>query len=182
MLHCIQEPAAADGIAGLGNSDALIEWPGARSPRKGEIAYHPAIGDLIIESKWVAVVLVVAARGTISQWGKQRIERGDGAEWVARLIKNSKHGIDRIDVVIRADIAIAVRRETTASTLGCSNSIKRQQRPRHRGRWPPNPFEQRLELLVASREWRWRSVFGEWIPAQTALLNLLLGCDVRKIS
>ena len=137
---------------------------------------------MIIESKWVAVVLVVAARGTISQWGKQRIERGDGAEWVARLIKNSKHGIDRIDVVIRADIAIAVRRETTASTLGCSNSIKRQQRPRHRGRWPPNPFEQRLELLVASREWRWRSVFGEWIPAQTALLNLLLGCDVRKIS
>src|SRR5205814_1905249 len=182
MLHCIQEPAAADWIAGLGNSDALIEWPGARSPRKGEIAYHPAIGDLIIESKWVAVVLVVAARGTISQRGKQRIEGCDGAEWVARLIKNSKHGIDRIDVMIRAHIAVAVSREATAPTLRCSNSIKRQQRPRHRGRWPPNPFEQRLELLVASREWRWRSVFGEWIPGQTALLNLSLGCDVRKIS
>src|SRR5436309_8256732 len=138
MLHCIQEPAAADGIAGLGNSDALIEWSGARSPRKGEIAYHPAIGDLIIEGKWVAVVLVVTARGTISQRGKQRIERGDGAERVARLIKNSKHGIDRIDVVIRAHVAVAIRRETTAPALRCSDSVKGDQRTWHRGSWPPN--------------------------------------------
>jgi hypothetical protein len=124
MLHGIQEIAAADWIAGLGYCDTFKEWPIARKPRKGEIAYHPAIGELIIESKWVAIVLVLAGRP--HQGGEKRIERGSGRERIARLIKNSKRGIDRIDVMIRAHIAIAVRWEATAPALRCSDSVKGQ--------------------------------------------------------
>ena len=181
MLHGVQI-IGAGGIGARRNSDALKEWPVARKPGEREIAYHPAIGKLIIEDKWVAVVLVVAARGTIAQWGEERIERGSGGKRVARLIENSKRGIDRVDVVIRAHIAIAIRRETTAPALRCSDSVKGQQRTRHLWRRPPNRFEHRLESLEASWQWRWRSVLGEWIPGQPAFLNLPLWRDVTKVS
>ena len=58
MLHRIEEPAAADGIVGLRHSNALIERPGARKrARKREVAYDPAVSDLIINNKRVAMVL-----------------------------------------------------------------------------------------------------------------------------
>src|SRR5437667_8730737 len=57
MLDRVKKPTATDRVAGLGNSNALIEWscPGKRS-RKREIAGHPAISDLIVEDKPVAIV------------------------------------------------------------------------------------------------------------------------------
>ena len=62
MLNRIEKPAAADGVVGLRHGDALKEWARARKPGKREIADHPAIRYLIIHNKWVAIVLVVAAR------------------------------------------------------------------------------------------------------------------------
>src|SRR5262249_39607374 len=57
MLDRVKKPAAAHRVARLGNGNALVEWscPGERS-RKREIAGHPAISDVIIEDKPVAIV------------------------------------------------------------------------------------------------------------------------------
>ena len=57
MLDGIKEPATADRVAGLGNADALVERSCAwKRSGKGKIAYDPAISDVIVEYKPVAVV------------------------------------------------------------------------------------------------------------------------------
>src|SRR4030095_2340361 len=70
----------------------------------------------------------------------------------------------------------------TAPALRCTDAVECQQRSRHRGCWPPNLSEQRLELREPSWQWRWRGVFWETVPGEPALLNLSLGRDVRKVA
>src|SRR5215475_3046721 len=71
VLHRVQEPAAADRIAGLGYTNALIERSGTRNPGEREIAHYPAIGHLVIHDKRVSEVLVRAAGGTVAQRCKE---------------------------------------------------------------------------------------------------------------
>ena len=95
------------------NGDALIKRPREGSER--EIAYQPAIGNMIVQNKRVSAVRT-AARCT-HQVLKERVECDRGGERVARLIINPVRDIERFDVMIRADVAIGVRRQTTASGL-----------------------------------------------------------------
>ena len=55
-LQRVEIPAACHGIAGLRNADAFIEV-GAGKRGKSEIAYHPAVSQMIIQNKWVSAVL-----------------------------------------------------------------------------------------------------------------------------
>ncbi len=56
-LECVKEPAAADGIVGLGHADALPEGVAWESGPQGKVAYQPAICDRIIESKRVSLII-----------------------------------------------------------------------------------------------------------------------------
>ena len=62
--------------------------------------------------------------GAACQWGEERIKRGGGGIGFPDLSKTLNEEIDRIDVMIRAHIAVAIRRKTTASALRCTDSIK----------------------------------------------------------
>src|SRR5439155_16618388 len=57
MLDRVKKPTATDRVAGLGNSNALIEWSCA-GKRSGEceITDYPAVSDVIVEDKPVAIV------------------------------------------------------------------------------------------------------------------------------
>ena len=74
---------------------------------------------------------------------------------VAGFVKNSERLVDRFDVMIRANVAIAVRRQTTAR-LAPQIPFKGQQRPRHRGCRPPNIFEQAWHCAKRRQCW-WRA-------------------------
>jgi hypothetical protein len=95
MLDRIKEPAAADGVAGLGYTDALVEWSGARQRAgKGKIAHHPAISHLIIKDEPIAIVEARTRRAYQGQ--EQRVVgRAVGAiERVTIFIKNLDRAID----------------------------------------------------------------------------------------
>src|SRR4029078_12219280 len=84
--------------------------------------------------------------------------------------------------MIRADIAVRVRRCTTA---GIAQSLKGEQWSRHRWRLPPDVFEQLLDVCEARccgfRRGA-RLVVVACITRQTSFLEFLLGCVVRKFS
>ena len=60
-LQRVEVPRPRYGIGGLRHPNALKERP--IRPGEGEVSYHPAISDLIIENKRVSLVLV-RTRGT----------------------------------------------------------------------------------------------------------------------
>ena len=84
MLHRIEEPAAADRVAGLRYANALIKRPIKR--RESEIADHPAIGEMIVENKRVTVVR--AAARSAGQRGEEGIVGRRTSKGVADFVKN----------------------------------------------------------------------------------------------
>src|SRR5207247_10304253 len=105
------EVIGARRVGALRYTDAFIEIDaGKRS--KSEVAYHPAVSQLIVERKRVATVQVLA--GCADQWGEERAICGEGSERVADFTINSGPGIDCGDVMIRHDIVICGWRSTRA--------------------------------------------------------------------
>ena len=119
VLDCIQEPAAADGVAGLRNSNALIERPYARKgAREGKIADYPPISLMIVKRKTVALILAQPARRGSHREEQSVVGRAVGAiERVTIFIKNLDGAIDRLHIMIRTDIAIRIGRQTATPTL-----------------------------------------------------------------
>src|SRR5205823_1735442 len=118
MLDRVKKPAAADRVARLGNGNTLIEWscPGKRS-RKSKIAHHPAISLMIIKDEPIAIVEARTRRAYQGQ-EERVVGRSIGAiERIPVFIKNLDRTVHRLDIVIRADIAIGVRWQTHATTL-----------------------------------------------------------------
>ena len=69
-------------------------------------------------------MVLVAAQGVPAKGAKSELYVVGPASSVAVFVKNRERNVDRFDVMIRADIAIAVRRRTTAE-LCCSSSPQR---------------------------------------------------------
>src|SRR6266480_653703 len=118
MLDRIEEPAPTDWVACLRYTDALVEWSGAgQRAGKGKIAHHPAIGLMIIKDEPIAIVEARTRRAYQGQ-EERVVGRSIGAiERITVFIKNLDRAIDRLDIMIRADIAIGVRRQTETTTL-----------------------------------------------------------------
>lgn len=116
------EIIGASGVGARRNGDALIKRPREASER--EIAYQPAIGQVIIQNKWVSTVRTRARRAG-GQVLEERIERCRGSERIAGLVINPKRDVDHLDVMVRAHIALGVRRQTTACALRGINPVKR---------------------------------------------------------
>ena len=118
MLDRIEEPTPADGVASLGYTDALVERPGAgQRAGKGKIAHHPAISLMIIKDEPIAIV---EARTRRAHQGQEERVIGRSIWSIERItvfVKNLDRTVDRLDIVIRADIAIGVRWQTHATTL-----------------------------------------------------------------
>src|SRR5712692_2344519 len=82
--------------------------------------------------------------------------------------------------MIRADISVAVWRRTTAE-LGCSSPLEGQHRGRHRGCWPPNTFEQLLDVRGGPVCCRRSSLpCPVRVACQDSLFKLWLWRDVRE--
>ncbi|PYJ11872.1 MAG: hypothetical protein DME93_08965 [Verrucomicrobia bacterium] len=180
MLQGVEEPAAADGVAGLRHGDALIEWPAARKPRKSKVADHPAVSNLIVHNKRVTVVLAAARRAR--QRGKECVVCDRARQAVAVFVINRERDVDRFHVMIRTDIAVAVWRRATAE-LGCSPPLESQQRGRHSGRRSPEIFEQLLDVREARSAVARRCtclLSPVRIARQDSLLKLGLRRDVRE--
>src|SRR4029079_140616 len=139
-LYRIEKPPAADGVGGLRHADALPERA-AGERGKSEVAYNPAISDRIIKNKRVAIISVGARRA--SQPGKERIVTSWAGQGIAVLVKNLNRFINRFDIMVRADIAIALRRLATA---GVVVSFKGKERSRHVGHRLRNVLKQRLDV------------------------------------
>ena len=120
MLERVQV-IGAGWIGARRNGDALVKRPREASER--EIAYQPAIGNMIVQNKRVPAVRT-AARCT-RQVLKERVERCRGSERIAGLVINPKRDVDPLDVMVRAHIALGVRRQTTACALRGINPVKR---------------------------------------------------------
>src|SRR4029450_11821913 len=150
MLDRIEEPAPADGIAGLGYTDALVERSGAGARAgKAKIAHHPAISLMIIKDEPIAIV---EARTRRSYQGQEERVVGRSIwaiERVPILIKNLDRAIDRLDIVIRSDIAIRVRWQTHTTALACVHAIESQQRRRHRRRGRCDLLHYRFESRIS---------------------------------
>ena len=120
MLDRIEKPPAADRVAGLRNSNTLIERPCARkAARKGKIADHPSISLMVVQHKTVTLILAQSARRSSHRQEQRVIRRSIGAiERVAKFIENLDRAVDRLDIMVWADIAIGVGRQTATTTLG----------------------------------------------------------------
>ena len=118
MLDRIQKPAPAHGVSCLRYTDTLVKRPCARQRAgKGKIADDPAISDVIIKDEPIAIVEARARRACQRQ-EKRVVGRSIWAiERIPVFIKNLDRTIDRLDIVIRADIAIGVRWQTETTTL-----------------------------------------------------------------
>jgi len=118
MLDRVKKPTATDRVAGLGNSNALIEWSCA-GKRSGEceITDYPAVSDVIVEDKPVAIV--EARTGCAYQSKEKRVVRRPvrAIERVAIFIENLDRGVDRLHVMAGADVAIGVGRQTHTAAL-----------------------------------------------------------------
>ncbi len=57
-LQGVEPPAAADGVASLGHTNALVKGASARERGKGEVGYYPAVSNLIIKNKRIPMVQV----------------------------------------------------------------------------------------------------------------------------
>src|SRR5216117_3182622 len=99
-------------------TDPLVEWSGAgQRAGKGKIAHHPAIGLMIVKDEPIAIVEARTRRAYQGQ-EERVVGRSIGAiEWITVFIKNLDRAIDRLDIMIRADIAIGVRWQTETTTL-----------------------------------------------------------------
>jgi len=119
MLDRIEEPAATDGIAVLRDRNALIERPCARKAAgEGKIAHYPSVSLMIVEDITVALILAQAARRGSHCQEQGVVGRSVSAiERITALIKNLNRAVNRLDIVIRADIAIGVGRQTGTTTL-----------------------------------------------------------------
>ena len=109
-MQGVKPPATADGVAGFGHTDAFVKGARARERGIGEVAYHPAVRQIIVENKRVSAVLVIAARSVIRQRSEEGIKCGHGREGVAVLVENPERDIDRFYVMIRTDISNCGRR------------------------------------------------------------------------
>src|SRR5207249_1175163 len=126
MLDRIEEPTPADGVASLGYTDALVERSGAgQRAGKSKIAHHPAISLMIIKDEPIAIVEARTRRGYQGQ-EERVVGRSIWAiEWVTVFIKNLDRAVDRLDIVIRADIG----RLRTGSVLCAHGAIVLLSRP-----------------------------------------------------
>ena len=119
MLDGVEGPRASHWVGALGYADALVERSDARQRAgKGKITHHPAVSQMIIKDEPIAVVETRTRRAYQGQ-EERVIGRAVGAiERVTIFIKNLDGAIDRLDIMIRADIAIGVGRQTETTTLG----------------------------------------------------------------
>ncbi|PYX03215.1 MAG: hypothetical protein DMG85_20125 [Acidobacteria bacterium] len=183
MLDRVKKPAATDRVARLGNGNALIEWscPGKRS-RKREIAGHPAISDLIVEDKPVAIV--EARTGCAYQSKEKRVVRRPirAIERVAIFIENLDRAIDRLHVMAGADVAVGVGRQTHTAALGRVHPIKGQQRRRHLRQRRQDLLHQRLEPFVGRGWFGWSWNFRVRIARQPLLFELMAWRNVREVA
>ena len=118
MLDGVEGPRASHWVGALGYADALVERSDARQRAgKGKIAHHPAISHLIIKDEPIAVVEARTRRAYQGQ-EERVVGRAIGAvERVTAFIKNLNRAVDRLDIMIRADIAIGVGWQTETTTL-----------------------------------------------------------------
>src|SRR4029450_11589324 len=118
VLDRIEEPTPTDRVAGLGYADALVERSRAgERAGKRKIAHHPAISLMIIKNEPIAIV---EARTRCAYQGQEERVVGRsiwGIERITVFIKNLDRAIDRLDIMIRADIAIGVRGQAETTTL-----------------------------------------------------------------
>src|SRR5205085_10353445 len=86
-LPGVEVPAAADGIAGLRDGEALVEGA-AGEVRPGEVGDDEAVADRIVESDGIASVGGVARRpGAVEE-----VVEGGSRELVARLVEDPDRG------------------------------------------------------------------------------------------
>src|SRR5436190_15413334 len=138
---------------------------------------------MIVEHKRITAVLAGTARSGRAQRKEERIECGAGStvERIARLVKDFDRAVDRVDVVIGADITVRVWWQTATTALHRVHPIKCEQWARHPRHWPQKSFHQRLELCEAGGPgFCWRSCLRPRISCQPFLLNLLGGRNIRK--
>src|SRR5205085_6911113 len=136
----------------------------------------PAVCLFIVQNIRVTIVRV-HARGAY-QCGEKRIVRGWAGQSIAVLIKNLERFVDRFDVMVWADIALAVTRLTTACI---AYPLEGQQRSRHLWRRPGKAFHQFVQQWRGRSCGRWRSGPKVRIARQPSLLKFLLGRDVREV-
>src|SRR5438046_10715094 len=125
MLDRVQKPAAADRVAGLGNSNALIEWSCAgKCSGECEITDYPTVSDVIVEDKPVAIV--EARTGCAYQSKEKRVVRRPvrAIERVAIFIENLDRGVERLHVMDGDEVAIGVGRQNNTAALACDCHIQ----------------------------------------------------------
>ena len=131
MLNRVQPPAPRHRVARLGHADALIKRSGVSG--KGKVADHPAISEVVVENESVAIIETTARRRG-AHGGEERIVGGPvGAiERGAGLVENLDAGVNRLDVMVRPDVAVRIRWETGATALRGGDAAKRGDRRGHR--------------------------------------------------
>ena len=123
-LHGVEPVAARHWIARLGDADALIEG-GAGEGREGEVADDPAVGHVVVEDDTVAAVDVRAAGRRGAHRGEERIVGYRPGEDVAALSWMRMRGVDRLHVVVRANIAVGVGRQAAVARRGSRSCPRR---------------------------------------------------------
>src|SRR6266545_3606301 len=110
----VEPPAPAHRVTRLRDGDALEEGRRAPVAREGEVRHDPVVGLRVVHNGRVALVVCVA-RGTRS--GEQRIEyerRQRIVRWGDALAEDADRGVDRLNEMIRADIADRIGRKARA--------------------------------------------------------------------
>ena len=104
----VLERVAIPGAGGVGrdrDGDALHVGAGG----DGELAHHPAVGELVVGDDGIAVVVELAAA---AEAGPQRIGRDRaGDERAVGLVKDGEVGVDPLHILRCADRAVGVGRD-----------------------------------------------------------------------
>ena len=132
----VEVPAAGDRVARLRDGEALEDASGGLTlPRavelEREVGDEPAVLEAVVEDDRVAEVVGVAEVPEVPL-AHERVERERRDAVAVRLVVDADRGVDRLDVVGRADVAVRVGRVAGAQ-FAKSRPAKFESGARRRG-------------------------------------------------
>ena len=114
----VEVPAAVDRVAGLRDGEALegagrVDDVAGAVELEGEVRDDPAVLVAVVEHDGIAEVVGVAEVPEVPL-AHERVERERRDAVPVRLVVDADRDVDRLDVVVRADVAVGVRRVALA--------------------------------------------------------------------
>ncbi len=148
-LRVVREAGVLERVAVVrpGRVSALRHGDALQERRRGhrELRDDPPIGDRVVQDLRVPVVVRLAAA---AEAAPQRVDRNRAVHGASALVEDGEIGVDRLDVVVRANVAVRVGRSRLHAEgpvrpdEPVADTVEAQKGRRHRRPFPSERAEQ----------------------------------------